>query len=162
MKRWMLASTLLLACSAPTGTEPELDGSATTDDGRDSGEEGESGAASVQCFDRHEAPEMSYVDGDPRLDDPDYEWTRTMLAEGSECVDCHRAPDSAEPPAEWIWEVGCQPVWTDSATDEDLVGFVARVLDPGEDRVDFTTAERERVAALVGRELDRRADRRGD
>ena len=161
MRIGLLALVLTLGCSE-AGKHPDAelpaaeDGDAGEDEsGGDDEEEAESsgGEASMQCFDRHEAPEMTYVDGDPRRDDADYEWTRTMLLEGSECVDCHRAPDSAKPPAEWIWDVGCEPVWTDSASDDDLVGFIARVLDPGEGRVDFTTEERERVAALVEREL---------
>jgi hypothetical protein len=149
----------VLGCASPEEGDPMGVEPMATETGSDT-DAADTESAAFDCFDRNDAPENDYVTDDPRLSDREYAWSADALRRGSECVDCHRFPDSMKSPAEIYWDIECQPTWTDSATDDTLQKILVVLGDSSESRITLDASARERVAAVIESELQRRADRR--
>lgn len=150
----------LAGCAAPLDPigAPEGEG-ASEDDAADDPEP--DFPPEVDCFDIHEAPEMSYEDADdPRLADPEYEWARELVRP-TECAWCHVGEGSENQDAPPLWEFECRPAFTDSATDDTLreLSIAAGVNNL---REAATAEEVARFQDLIAVELERRAERRGE
>ena len=138
------------------GSEGSGDGEASSDGGAEP-----EFPPTIDCFDPHEAPEMTYEDADdPRLADPEYEWARELIRP-TECAWCHVGEGSANREAPPLWEFECQPAFTDSATDDTLVE-ISIAAGVNNLREAATDEDIERLQNLIAAELERRAERRGE